>query len=103
MTEEKMTEFFSQLARMLTTSHDVDIRIDEFLTREEVCKRVKINKDTLRTRIRAGQFPEPVSVAGQDRWATSQINQFIYRTNPHLSASRDLRDEARAAIEEATA
>ncbi|WP_257274332.1 AlpA family transcriptional regulator [Endozoicomonas sp. SESOKO4] len=98
-----MTEFLSQFARIMTRNHDLDIRVDDFLTRDEVCKIIKINKDTLRTRIRSGQFPEPVSVAGQERWATSQINKFIYKTNPHLSASRDLRDEARAAIEEHSA
>ncbi|WP_145912582.1 helix-turn-helix transcriptional regulator [Endozoicomonas montiporae] len=98
-----MTLFINRLARLLTSSNDVDIRIDEFLTRDEVCDRLKVTRETLRKRIRSGEFPEAVKVAGQERWPTSLINQHIYKTNHHLTASRDLRNEARAAIEEAMA
>ena len=103
MTEEQMTQFINRLARLLTSNNDVDIRLDEFLTRDDVCDRLKITRETLRKRIRSGEFPEAVTVAGQERWPTSLINQHIYKTNRHLTASRDLRDEARAAIEGAMA
>ena len=80
-----------------------DIKRDEILTTDEVCERLKIHRNTLNGWIRKGTFPEPLNIAGQQRWTTSLINARIYEDNPQLREREHLMAEARRISEKSGA
>ena len=72
-----------------------DIKRDEMLTMDEVCHRLKVHRNTLTGWIKKGAFPEPLNIAGQQRWSTSLINSRIYEDNPQLRERENLMAQAR--------
>lgn len=79
----------------LSSQSSFDITRDEMLTMDEVCNRLKIHRNTLTGWIKKGAFPEPLNIAGQQRWSTSLINARIYEDNPQLREREYLMAEAR--------
>lgn len=72
-----------------------DIKRDEMLTMDEVCARLKITRVTLSAWMKAGKFPEALTIAGTKRWPTSLINSRIYEDNPQLRERENLMAQAR--------
>ena len=101
MPDELMTDFFRKMFASVTKGALVDIRHDDFLTQDEVASKLKISKETLRKAIKAGAFPESVSIANQARWPTSLINAHIRENNEQLKQDEEIWNAARTAIHDA--
>ncbi|GAA4649061.1 hypothetical protein GCM10023116_13350 [Kistimonas scapharcae] len=101
MTDKATKDFFRDFFASVTKNALVDIRHDEFLTQDEVAKKLKISRETLRKAIKTGAFPESVTIANQSRWPSSLINAHIRETNEQLKLDDEIWDAARAAIKEA--
>ena len=85
----------TQALNNISSQFPFDIKKDEMLTMDEVCHRLKVHRNTLTGWIKKGAFPEPLNIAGQQRWSTSLINARIYEDNPQLREREHLMDEAR--------
>ena len=62
---------------------------------DEVCARLKITRGTHTAWLKAGKFPEALTIAGKKRWPTSLINSRIYEDNPQLMEPENLMAQAR--------
>ena len=93
----------TQALNNITSQLPFDIKRDEMLTMDEVCHRLKVHRNTLTGWIKKGAFPEPLNIAGQQRWSTSLINAQIYEDNPKLREREYLMAEARRISEKAGA
>ena len=94
MKREDLSALLTQLVQKLTEGDGVDVRHDRFYSRKEVADLLSISRQTLEKAIRTNEFPPPVQIAGQDRWSSSVINEFIRQTNPQLSEQEELQQQA---------
>ena len=94
MNKEDLSALLIALLQQLSQGDGVDIRHDQMLSCKEVTDRLGISKPTLMKAIRMGDFPEPIQIAGQDRWPTSVINDFIRQRNDQLQQQDELRAQA---------
>ena len=101
MKKEDFSAMLTALLQKLTETDNVDIRHDQMLTSKEVMKALSISRPTLDSAIRRGDFPRPVKIAGQDRWPSSVINEYIRMTNPQLQAKEELKAQAMEAVKAA--
>lgn len=91
-------EFVSELMHALngySKDGSFDIKTDEMLTKDEVCQRLKVTRNTLTNWVKRGDFPEALSIGGQQRWPCSLINARIMEDNPKLHERNRLIAEAR--------
>lgn len=99
MTKEDFSALLALLLQKLTETDGVDIRHDQLYSRKEVMKLLDISRFTMDRVLKAGEFPEPIKVAGQDRWPSSVINQHIRQNNQQLQAQEELKSQALRALE----
>ena len=97
MDANAIESLIKELVQMVSSGTDqaFDIKRDEMLTMDEVCGRLKVHRNTLSAWIKAGKFPQSVSVCGVKRWSSSSINTNVYEENPHLREREHLLAEAR--------
>lgn len=100
MKNQDLSALFLDMAQKMTCGDGVDVRHDTMFSRRDLGKMLSLSQITLAKAIKYGDFPEPIRVAGQDRWPSSLINEFIYETNPRLQAKEELRAQAIKAIKE---
>lgn len=63
----------------------IDVTEDKMLDAIQVLELIGCNMSTLRKQIKLGNFPEPITIAGQRRWLASTINNHVISTNPHIA------------------
>ena len=98
MTKDDLSALLTSLLQRLTQGDGVDIRHDQMLNRKQVLDRLGISRPTLDKALDTGDFPKAVKVAGQERWPSSVINEYIRQTNPHLRERDALRAQAAKAL-----
>lgn len=94
MKREDLSALLTDLVQKLTEGDGVDVRHDRFFSRKDVTELLSISRHTLDKAIRTNEFPKPVQIAGQDRWSSSVINEFIRQSNPQLIEKEELQQQA---------
>ena len=98
MTKNDLSELLIRLLQQLTQGNGVDIRHDLMLSLKDVTVRLDISKPTVLKAIRSGDFPKPIKVAGQDRWPSSVINDYLRQSNTQLQDKNELMAQAAMAL-----
>jgi excisionase family DNA binding protein len=79
-----------------TTKPGFDVQKDDFLTREQLCKKLGIATVTLRRRIKSGEAPPFVKIGGEIRFPTHLVNQWLHEKYPVLGPQAKSDDQIQA-------
>lgn len=68
----------------------MDIRSEELFTKEELCRKLKITRQTLYRYQKKGLAPQCIMVLGQERFSSKEINRWLKQNNPAVMTDDDI-------------